>query len=123
MRVHQPGHHLTQERGVKVDDWSWARTARRIAMLARLTRPYRRRTAAAVVFVVAAPAASLTLPYLAKLAIDRAIRPGDVSALGWIVAAFVLAAVGVFAFFWPVLTAEPITYDAWRQRMWLEGWI
>ena len=39
------------------------------------------------------------------------------------VALLVLAAVGVFAFFWPVLTGQDVTYDAWRQRMWLGGWV
>jgi len=40
-------------------------------------------------------------------------------------AALVVVAVGVglFVFFWPVLTGDRITYEAWRQRMWFGGWI
>ena len=49
MRIHQPGGHLTDRRGAEVDDWSWARTVRRIGVLASLTRPYRARTVLAVV--------------------------------------------------------------------------
>ena len=48
MRVWQPGSHLAAERGAQVSDWSWRRTARRLSTLARLARPYRRRTALAV---------------------------------------------------------------------------
>src|ERR687897_311808 len=36
MRVWQPGSHLSVERGASVADWSWRRTARRVATLARL---------------------------------------------------------------------------------------
>jgi dolichyl-phosphate-mannose-protein mannosyltransferase len=40
-------------------------------------------------------------------------------------AVLVVVAVGValFAFFWPVLTGDHITYEAWRHRMWFKGWI
>jgi ABC-type multidrug transport system fused ATPase/permease subunit len=93
MRIHQPGSHLTQRIGVEVDDWSWARTARRIAFLARLTQPYRARTVIAIAALLGAIATALAPPYLAKLAIDDGIRGRDLELLGWIVAAFL--AVGV----------------------------
>jgi ATP-binding cassette subfamily B protein len=88
VRVHQPGHHLTRPRDVKVEDWSWARTARRVAVLARLARPYRGRAALAIVSLLAAVATSLAPPYLAKLAIDDGIRGGDLDLLTIVVAAF-----------------------------------
>jgi dolichyl-phosphate-mannose-protein mannosyltransferase len=34
-----------------------------------------------------------------------------------------LAIVGAFIFFFPVLSAEPITWNAWHSRMWLPTWI
>jgi ABC-type multidrug transport system fused ATPase/permease subunit len=93
MRVHQPGGHLLRDRGTKVDDWSWQATARRISTLARLTAPYKARTALAIFFLLAATAAALTPPYLAKVAIDRGIRQEDLHAL-WIIAAlFVVAGI------------------------------
>ena len=53
MRVWQPGGHLMSERGAKVDDWSWARTRRRVATLARLTVPYKWRTTLSIVSLLA----------------------------------------------------------------------
>ncbi len=44
MRVHQPGSHLTRGGRAQVDDWSWARTKRRLGALYRLARPYKLRT-------------------------------------------------------------------------------
>ena len=87
MRVHQPGSHLTQQRGAKVEDWSWARTARRVGVLVDLTRPYRGRTLLSVGALLAATATALAPPFLSKLAIDRGIGHRDLALLGWIVAA------------------------------------
>jgi dolichyl-phosphate-mannose-protein mannosyltransferase len=40
------------------------------------------------------------------------------------IAAFlVLIAIGLFAFFFPILTGRNISYAAWRARMWFPGWI
>src|SRR5439155_2146740 len=97
MRVHQPGAHMMRERGAKVDDWSWRATFRRISTLARLTAPYKTRTAAAIFFLLLATAISLAPPYLAKLAIDHGIRRHDAAALWSIVALFVLAGIGTIA--------------------------
>ncbi|MDP8911166.1 MAG: ABC transporter ATP-binding protein/permease [Actinomycetota bacterium] len=91
MRVWQPGGHLTMQRGAKVEDWSWRRTARRVATLARLTAPYKARTALALGSLLAATLTALAPPYLAKLALDDGIRSHDYDRLVWIVVLFVLA--------------------------------
>jgi ATP-binding cassette, subfamily B, bacterial len=93
MRVWQPGGHLTQQRGAKVDDWSWARTARRITTLAKLAAPYKKQTALALLSLIAATATALAPPYLAKLAIDDGIRQDDLQALTIIVALFLVAGI------------------------------
>jgi ABC-type multidrug transport system fused ATPase/permease subunit len=92
MRVYQPGAHIADRaRTAEVEDWSWARTARRVAVLWHLTRPYRGRTTFAIVALLAAVATSLAPPYLAKLAIDDGIRGNDLTFLGWVVVALVAA--------------------------------
>ncbi|TMK92626.1 MAG: ABC transporter ATP-binding protein [Actinobacteria bacterium] len=91
MRVWQPGSHLTQQRGAEVEDWSWARTRRRILTLARLTRPYRLRTAFSIVSLLAATATALAPPFLSKYAVDDGIRRHDLTRLWWIVGAFLAA--------------------------------
>src|SRR2546428_793578 len=91
MRVWQPGSHLSSIKKVEVDDWSWRRTRRRTAALARLTRPYKGRTALSVVSLLAATATALAPPFLAKYAVDDGIRRHDLGKLWWIVGAFVLA--------------------------------
>jgi len=91
VRVWQPGGHLSSIRKVEVEDWSWRRTRRRIAALARLTRPYKVRTALSVVSLLAATATALLPPLLAKYAVDDAIQKNDLAKLWWIVGAFVLA--------------------------------
>src|ERR671929_431416 len=91
MRVWQPGGHLTAQRGAQVNDWSWRRTRRRLATLARLTRPYRTRTALSVVSLLAATATALAPPFLSKYAVDDGIRRHDLTRLWWIVGAFLAA--------------------------------
>jgi ATP-binding cassette subfamily B protein len=91
VRVHQPGSHLTARRGAQVDDWSWARTVRRVSALARLARPYRGRVVLAVVSLLAATLTTLAPPYLAKIAIDQGIREEEMRVLGWVVAGLVVA--------------------------------
>jgi dolichyl-phosphate-mannose--protein O-mannosyl transferase len=39
------------------------------------------------------------------------------------VAVVLAVVVGVFVFFWPVLTGDTVTYESWGARMWLDGWI
>jgi ABC-type multidrug transport system fused ATPase/permease subunit len=84
-------------RDAKVDDWSWRATARRLTTLARLTAPYKARTALAILFLVLATAIALAPPYLAKLAIDRGIRHDNPHALWGIVALFLVAGLGTIA--------------------------
>jgi ATP-binding cassette subfamily B protein len=79
------------ERGSKVDDWSWRRTRRRLATLARLTAPYKARTILSIFSLLAATATALAPPLLAKYAVDDAIGQNDLQKLNWIVAAFLLA--------------------------------
>jgi ATP-binding cassette subfamily B protein len=91
VRVWQPGGHLTLERGARVADWSWRRTARRVAMLARLAAPYKARTTLAIASLLAATLTSLAPPYLAKLAVDSGVRTNDLRTLVVVVVAFALA--------------------------------
>ena len=65
---------------------------RKIAGVAVLLRPYRWRVLAAAVALVAGTAASLAPAPLASRAIDDGIVPGDLAALDWVVAAFIVAA-------------------------------
>src|SRR5437764_4693038 len=91
MRVWQPGSHLTMQRGAQVDDWSWRRTRRRLATLARLTAPYKTRTTFSIFSLLLATATALAPPFLSKYAIDDGIRKQDLGALWLIVIAFLLA--------------------------------
>src|SRR5437660_4761153 len=79
------------ERGAKVEDWSWRRTRRRIAALARLAAPYKVRTTLSIFSLLAATATALAPPFLSKYAVDDGIRRHDLTKLWWIVAAFLLA--------------------------------
>ncbi len=67
-------------------------TATKLRGLSDLLSPYRGRVALAIGSLMVATAASLAPPYLAKLAIDDGITPGDVGALNVIVAAFIASA-------------------------------
>jgi ABC-type multidrug transport system fused ATPase/permease subunit len=91
VRVWQPGGHLMAERGSRVDDWSWRRTRRRLATLARLAAPYKTRTILSVFALLAATATALAPPFLSKYAVDYGIRKQDLQALTWIVVIFLLA--------------------------------
>ncbi|MEX0992487.1 MAG: ABC transporter ATP-binding protein [Solirubrobacterales bacterium] len=82
---------------------------RRLRGLAELLRPYRGRVAAMLVAMLAATAAALAPPYLAKLAIDQGIGERDADALTLIVIAFVVAAL----LYWAATYAQ--TY--------LVGWV
>jgi ABC-type multidrug transport system fused ATPase/permease subunit len=97
MRVWQAGTHLTDQRGAKVDDWSWRQTRRRLGILVRLARPYKLRTGLAGITLVAYTLVALLPPYLAKVAVDRGIATEDLHTLTLIVAAFVAAGIAAFA--------------------------
>jgi ABC-type multidrug transport system fused ATPase/permease subunit len=92
VRVWQPGSHLVSNRSTPVKDWSWAATKRRLTALYRLARPYRLRTAVAVVSLLAATASSLAPPLLIGRAVD-AVNDGHTGSLGLLVALFVVASV------------------------------
>jgi ATP-binding cassette subfamily B protein len=97
MQVHQPGSYNTRGAKHQVDDWSWTRTRRRLGTLYRLARPYKARTAVAIVSLLAATAAALAPPYLVGRAVDE-VQAGNTSELVWIVSAFVAAGVLGVAF-------------------------
>jgi ABC-type multidrug transport system fused ATPase/permease subunit len=88
VKVWQPGGHLMEERGGSVRDWSWRRTRRRLGTLARLTAPYKRRTALSAVSLLVATATALAPPFLAKYALDDALHGHDFNFLLLIVGAF-----------------------------------
>jgi len=76
---------------------SLGRGIRRIRRLAVYLRPSTGRAVMGVVAMLVATAAGLATPYLAKVAIDSAIVPQDLTALAWIVAAFLAISVVGFA--------------------------
>jgi ATP-binding cassette subfamily B protein len=108
MKVWQAGGHLTDERGARVDDWSWRRTRRRIRTLVRLARPYKSRSALAIVTLVGYTLVALLPPYLAKIAVDDGIVPGDLDTLTVVVAVFLVAGIAAFA-----LSGAQTYYTGW----------
>ena len=112
MRVHQPGSHLMRGGRPSVEDWSWAQTKRRLTALYRLARPYKLRTALAVVSLLGATAAALAPPYLVGRTVDE-VRHGHTSKLGWFVVSFVAAgALGI------VFTYAQTYFTGWTgERM------
>jgi ABC-type multidrug transport system fused ATPase/permease subunit len=109
VRVWQPGSSLTEARGASVSDWSWRQTRRRLGVLARLTRPYRTRTALSAVSLLVATATALAPPFLAKYALDDALHSHDYGFLLLIVGAFLASGLA----FWGMSYAQ--TY--------LTGWV
>src|SRR6185503_6120896 len=100
--------------GTRRDDLvrRWRATSgrgRKLRGLVELLRPYRGRTLLMFVSLVIATAAALAPPPLAALAIDKGITPGNMTALTWIVGAFLVTAVA----YWGATYAQ--TY--------LVGWI
>jgi ABC-type multidrug transport system fused ATPase/permease subunit len=69
------------------------RRGHKVRWLVTQLRPYRGRVGLMFLGLLAATGAGLAPPYLAGKAIDSGILAGDVSALDWIVAAFVAVAV------------------------------
>lgn len=54
-----------------------------------------------------------------------AVRPAGARTRAFlpVAAGYVAVAVGMFAFFWPILVAHPLSRSAWQARMWFRGWI
>jgi ATP-binding cassette, subfamily B, bacterial len=82
---------------------------RKLRGLVELLRPYRSRTLLMLGSLLLATAAALAPPPLAKLAIDDGIVPGDLTALTWIVVAFLLTAL--------------IYWGATYAQTYLTGWV
>jgi ABC-type multidrug transport system fused ATPase/permease subunit len=82
---------------------------RKLRGLAVLLRPYRGRVVLGFLALVAATAAALAPPPLAKLAIDKGITPGDVSTLDWVVLAF--------------LGSAFVYWGAAQAQTYLVGWV
>jgi ABC-type multidrug transport system fused ATPase/permease subunit len=61
----------------------------KLARLARLAYPYRRRAVYSVIAMVAVTLSSLAVPYLLKVAIDGGIGAKDLTVLTWVIVAFV----------------------------------
>ena len=97
MRVHQPGGHLMRERGAQVEDWSWHTTRRRLGVLWRLARRYRRRTFFSLFSLLTATAAALAPPFLAKYALDDARQGTTGNRLLLVVGIFVAAGLANWA--------------------------
>ena len=92
MRVHQPGGHLMRDtRTPEIDDWSWQKTRRRLGLLWQLTQPYRLRTALSTVSLLTATATALAPPYLAKVALDDAVKGHGGARLVLVVVLFLAA--------------------------------
>jgi ABC-type multidrug transport system fused ATPase/permease subunit len=83
--------------------------ARKLRGLAVLLAPYRGRVVLMLATLVLSTAAALAPPPLAKLAIDEGILPGDLTALSWIVAAFLASAL--------------VYWGATYAQTYLVGWI
>jgi ATP-binding cassette subfamily B protein len=81
----------------QVDDWSWSQTKRRLAALYRLARPYKARTALAILSLLGATVVALAPPYLVGRTIDH-VKHGRTHDLGWLVVAFVAAGALAIAF-------------------------
>jgi ABC-type multidrug transport system fused ATPase/permease subunit len=105
MAMH-PGQVVVPEAGSRL---SFRRTARRMAGLASLARPYRARVVLSLVALLAATATGLAGPYMAKLAIDEGLVVGDRRALVMYTAAFVAVALAAWA--------------AASAQTWLTAWV
>ena len=70
--------------------------------------------------IVIQPFLILAIVYCAKLLLDSGLKPVvSQSIVGGVFALIVLC----FLFFIPLFTAQVITYEDWRLRMWFDSWI
>jgi ATP-binding cassette subfamily B protein len=92
----------------------------KLARLARLAYPYRRRALLSLAAMLLVTISGLAVPYLMKVAIDDGIATGDLSVLDWVIAAFIaVSAVNLGAsYLQTYLTSwvgEHVIYDLRRQ--------
>jgi len=62
----------------------------KLARLARLAYPYRRRAVFSIVAMVVVTLSTLAVPYLIKIAIDGGIGKKDLAVLSWVIVAFIV---------------------------------
>ncbi len=85
---------------------------------------YQQRTIFTFYEVAFVPWMVLAVTFVLGLVIGRPAAAPVRRAVGWTLASgFVLASVGLFAYFWPIYTAQVIPYPQWLARMWLPSWI
>jgi ATP-binding cassette subfamily B protein len=82
---------MRDTRTPEIDDWSWQQTRRRLGLLWQLTQPYRLRTALSTVSLLTATATALAPPYLAKVALDDAVKGHGGARLVLVVVLFLAA--------------------------------
>ena len=115
MSARDSGHEAAARRpATRRDDLvrRWRATSgrgRKVRGLAALLAPYRTRVILMFISLLFATAAALAPPPLAKLAIDEGIVPGDMTALTWIVVAFMVSAL--------------VYWGATYAQTYLVGWI
>jgi ABC-type multidrug transport system fused ATPase/permease subunit len=109
VKIHQPGSHLLEERGIRVRDWSWTMTRRRFSTLGRLVAPYRGRAILSLLTLLLATAIALAPPFLAKFALDDAVNGNAGGRLYLIVALFLFAGLATWG----------MTY----AQTYLTGWV
>jgi dolichyl-phosphate-mannose--protein O-mannosyl transferase len=85
---------------------------------------YQERTIFTFYAVVFAPYVILAVTYCLGLILGPAHASLKRRRIGaGVVGAYVVLAVGVFIFFWPIYTAQVIPHSHWSWRMWLPSWI
>lgn len=63
------------------------------------------------------------VPFIALTVAYAAWRGLAVRRLWWLPALIAVLAVAAFVYWYPVLVGTELTPEAWRQRMWLPGWV
>ena len=89
---HSSGPHGTGASLEELKGWrAFVHLARelKLARLARLAYPYRRRALLSLVAMIIVTLSSLAVPYLMKIAIDSGIGAGDTTVLTWVIVAFI----------------------------------
>ncbi|WP_226345596.1 dolichyl-phosphate-mannose--protein mannosyltransferase [Agilicoccus flavus] len=115
---------------VLVGCWAWRRDWRAGAILAGYAGgylpwfQYQERTIYTFYSVAFVPWVVLGVTYCLGLVVGAPDASRRRRRIGLALAgAYVVAAVAVFVFFWPVYTGELIPYEHWSWRMWFPSWI